>query len=65
MKLLLLFLGFVLIFEGIIPVIKPHEFKETILILTKLNDSELRLLGFISVIVGTTIIYLAKLLLYH
>lgn len=51
----------VFIIEGILPFIKPDAFRKYLETMNKQNDSFLRIMGFISMLMGVVILYLVRL----
>jgi len=49
-------LGMVLIFEGVMPVIAPRQWRNTLLKLTQLSDGQVRWIGVLAMILGIVII---------
>ncbi|MGA1868617.1 MAG: DUF2065 domain-containing protein [bacterium] len=62
MRLFLTVIGLIMVLEGMPYFLIPHKFKEIMIIMQKLSDSHLRLIGFVSMLMGLVVIYLAKLL---
>ncbi|MGA1826152.1 MAG: DUF2065 domain-containing protein [bacterium] len=60
MKLFLTVIGLIMVLEGMPYFLFPRKFKEIIMIMQKLSDSYLRLIGLISMLMGLVAIYLAK-----
>ncbi|MEK9793074.1 MAG: DUF2065 domain-containing protein [Gammaproteobacteria bacterium] len=51
-------MAFILIIEGIIPLLYPSKFKETLSYILQLNDKTLRMFGLTCIISGLIIYYL-------
>lgn len=47
----------VLVLEGILPFLCPRYWRDTLLQLMQLSDRQLRLLGLVSMLLGTTVLY--------
>ncbi|WP_415755939.1 DUF2065 domain-containing protein [Pseudomonas leptonychotis] len=47
----------VLVLEGILPFLCPRHWRERLLQLTQLSDRQLRLMGLVSMLLGTTVLY--------
>jgi len=60
MKIFILCLGLVLIFEGITPFSAPKTFKKILHSVIEMSDSTLRIIGLSSILAGLTILYFAK-----
>jgi uncharacterized protein YjeT (DUF2065 family) len=60
MKIFILCLGLVLIFEGITPFSTPKTFRKILLSVVDMSDTTLRIIGFSSILTGLTILYLVK-----
>lgn len=61
MKLFIMALGLVFIFEGIIPFISPNFFKKIYAEINNLSENTLRTIGVSSILTGLIILYLTKL----
>jgi uncharacterized protein YjeT (DUF2065 family) len=48
----------VLVIEGIIPFLYPRRWKEMVAIMAEIDDRNMRLIGFSSMIIGTVCLYL-------
>ncbi|MGB9429420.1 MAG: DUF2065 domain-containing protein [Gammaproteobacteria bacterium] len=55
--------GLMLVIEGIMPFINPHNFKRSLAAVTQANDRVLRIAGLASMIAGVILLYLARTLL--
>ncbi|MFL2503998.1 MAG: DUF2065 domain-containing protein [Candidatus Azotimanducaceae bacterium] len=49
-----------LVVEGIIPFLYPSRWKKAVEGLANLKDSQMRLVGFLSMIVGTSLLYFIR-----
>ncbi|MEK9906420.1 MAG: DUF2065 domain-containing protein [Gammaproteobacteria bacterium] len=58
LEILSLVIAFILIIEGIIPLLYPSKFKETLSYILQLNDKTLRMFGLTCIISGLIIYYL-------
>ncbi len=47
----------VLVLEGILPFLNPRRWRETVVLLSALPDRHLRLIGLISMLLGTAALY--------
>ncbi|NOZ54492.1 MAG: DUF2065 domain-containing protein [Gammaproteobacteria bacterium] len=54
---LLLALALVLVIEGIFPFLNPEGLKKTMLLLTQVDDRQLRFAGLTSMIIGVILLY--------
>jgi len=50
-------LALVLVIEGIMPFISPNSWRETMLQASRLEDKTLRIIGFVSMLVGVILLY--------
>ncbi len=50
-------LALVLVIEGIMPFISPKGWRDTMLQASKLEDKTLRLIGFVSMLMGVILLY--------
>ncbi|MBU6467958.1 MAG: DUF2065 family protein [Betaproteobacteria bacterium] len=57
---LIVAIGMVLILEGIMPVIAPRQWRNTLLKLTQLSDGQVRWIGVIVMILGIVIIQINR-----
>ena len=57
---ILMALGLMLIFEGLLPFIAPQAWRETFKRLTALKDGQLRFMGLISIIGGLLLMLLNR-----
>jgi uncharacterized protein len=57
---ILLAMGLMLIFEGLLPFIAPRAWRETFKRMIELKDGQLRFVGLFSIIGGLLLIWLAK-----
>lgn len=55
-------LALVFIIEGIMPFIKPNMFRKYLDSMNKQNDSFLRIMGFVSMILGLLLLYLVRIM---
>ena len=49
-----------LVLEGILPFIDPGQFRKTLLMASRMNDSTLRGIGFASMIGGVALLYVVR-----
>ncbi|HET7675710.1 MAG TPA: DUF2065 domain-containing protein [Gammaproteobacteria bacterium] len=59
-KELLIAVGLVLVFEGIMPFLNPASLRRTLAALTALDDRVVRGIGLGSMIIGIVILYVAR-----
>jgi len=52
--------GLMLLFEGLLPLLLPHAWRETFKRLLLLKDGQLRFVGLVSVVIGFVVILLSK-----
>jgi len=50
-------LALMLVFEGIMPFISPQGWRNTMLQASQLADKTLRIIGFISMLIGVVLLY--------
>ncbi len=50
-------LALVLVIEGLLPFISPAGYRKTVMQLAQLNLKNIRLIGFISMLIGILILY--------
>lgn len=48
----------VLVIEGIIPFLYPRRWKEMVMMLAEVDDRTMRIVGLISMVIGTVLLYL-------
>ena len=48
----------VLIIEGIVPFLYPRRWRETVMMLSEVDDKTMRVVGLISMLLGTGLLYL-------
>lgn len=53
-------LGLMLVVEGVLPFVNPRGFKRTLAAVCHAEDRVLRIAGFVSMIVGLALLYLAR-----
>ncbi len=53
-------LALVLVIEGIMPFISPKGWRETMLQASQLQDKTLRVVGFVSMLVGAILLYIMR-----
>ena len=49
--------GLVLVIEGLMPSLNPKAFKQTMSTIRELDESTLRVMGLISMLIGATVVY--------
>ncbi|WP_338112695.1 DUF2065 domain-containing protein [Zooshikella ganghwensis] len=47
-----------LVIEGIIPFLYPHRWRELVAMLAQIDDKTLRIIGLVSMLTGTALLYL-------
>ncbi|MGH8400133.1 MAG: DUF2065 domain-containing protein [Gammaproteobacteria bacterium] len=57
---LLTALGLMLVIEGVLPFMNPRGFKRTLAAVCKAEDRVLRIAGFVSMMAGLVVLYLAR-----
>ena len=57
---ILMALGFMLIFEGLLPFIAPQAWRETFKRMIELKDGQLRFIGIVSIIGGLLLMFLNR-----
>ena len=57
---ILMALGFMLIFEGLLPFIAPQAWRETFKRMIALKDGQLRFVGIVSIIGGLLLMFLSR-----
>ena len=53
-------MGLMLVFEGLLPFIAPHAWRETFARMIKLKDGQLRFVGLFSIAGGALLFWLSK-----
>jgi len=53
-------LGFLLVLEGLMPLLAPQTWRETFRRIMELKDGQLRFVGLMSVLTGLVLIFLSK-----
>lgn len=51
-------LSLVLVIEGIMPFLNPNQFRETMQTLIGMDNASIRIIGFLSMLAGVTLLYL-------
>jgi uncharacterized protein YjeT (DUF2065 family) len=51
-------LSLVLVIEGIIPFVYPKRWKEMVVVVAEIDDKTLRIVGLVSMVTGTGLLYL-------
>ncbi len=57
---ILIAIALMLVLEGLLPILSPKSFKKMMSDVAKMNESQLRWTGFISMFIGTAMIYWLK-----
>ena len=47
-----------LVLEGIIPFLQPARWRRLVILLAQVDDRSMRLIGLVSMVIGTTLLYL-------
>ena len=55
---LLLAMALLLVLEGLLPFLNPGGFKQAMQMIAQMSDKQLRISGFVSMIVGVLLMYL-------
>ena len=55
---LLLALALLLVLEGLLPFLSPAGFKQAMLMIGQMNEKQLRISGFVSMMAGVLLMYL-------
>ena len=50
----------VLVLEGIVPFLYPRRWRETVMMLSEVDDRTMRLVGLMSMLLGTGLLYLIR-----
>ena len=50
----------VLVIEGIVPFLYPRRWRETVMMLSEVDDRTMRLVGLMSMLLGTGLLYLIR-----
>lgn len=51
-------LSLVLVIEGIAPFLSPRQWRQALVMLVRMEDRKVRLLGFTSMLLGTALLYI-------
>ncbi len=57
---LLLAIALLLVLEGLLPFLNPTGFKQAMQMISNMNDRQLRISGFASMMAGLVLMYLVK-----
>ncbi len=57
---LLVGIGLVVVFEGILPFLNPKQYRRTLLLAAQMNDKMLRAIGMGSMSAGLVVLYLVR-----
>ncbi|MBI4697035.1 MAG: DUF2065 domain-containing protein [Gammaproteobacteria bacterium] len=57
---LLAAVALVLVIEGMLPFVSPQRYRQTLEAVTKLEDRNLRTIGFVSMMAGVILLYLVR-----
>lgn len=52
-------LGLMLVFEGILPFLSPKKWREMVKAASKMDDSALRIIGLILMVIGASVLVVA------
>ena len=58
---LLLALALLLVIEGLLPFLNPAGFKQAMQMISQMDEKQLRMSGFISMMVGVLIMYIVNI----
>lgn len=53
-------LALVMVIEGLLPFISPRNYRQTMAQVVKMNDRNLRVIGFISMLIGLGMLYMVR-----
>jgi hypothetical protein len=54
----LIALCLVFVIEGMMPFVSPGQWRQTLLLLIQMDDRKIRMMGLISMLIGTALLYL-------
>jgi len=57
---LLLALALLLVLEGLLPFLNPAGFKQAMLMISQMSDKQLRISGFVSMMLGVLLMYMVN-----
>jgi uncharacterized protein YjeT (DUF2065 family) len=57
---LLAAIALVLVIEGVLPFLYPQRYRQTLQLVTRLDDRSLRTIGFLSMMLGVILLYLVR-----
>ncbi|WP_455376314.1 DUF2065 domain-containing protein [Kaarinaea lacus] len=57
---LLMALALLLVIEGLLPFLNPAGFKQAMQMISQMNEKQLRISGFVSMMVGVVIMYIVN-----
>ncbi len=57
---LLTALALVLVVEGILPFLNPAQFRKSLLMISQMNDGNLRAAGLVFMFIGVALLYLVR-----
>lgn len=57
---LLAAVALMLVIEGVIPFLYPDKWRNTVAMLSRINDRQLRVMGLVSMLAGVDLLYLVK-----
>ena len=57
---LLVALTLTLVVEGLVPFLSPQYFKKSLLKFSEMDESSIRVIGLLSMLLGTVLLYLIK-----
>ena len=58
---LLLALALLLVIEGLLPFLNPAGFKQAMQMISQMDEKQLRISGFVSMMVGVVIMYIVNI----
>ncbi len=53
-------IALMLVLEGILPFLNPGRFRQTLALVAQLKDSNLRTIGFITMMLGSVLLYVVR-----
>ena len=57
---LLVALSLVFVIEGILPFVSPGQWRQVLVMLIQMDDRRIRLMGLVSMLIGTALLYLMR-----
>ena len=53
-------ISLLLVLEGILPFVQPERWRKMVAVLSETDNNTLRIMGFITMLIGTAMLYLLK-----